>query len=236
MNLEAYLKTLAFVMTELMPVGALFYARPAIYEVLEVDPRGHYSRARQWRGGENTEVALVQGSTLAKRLPLVEQGYLLPPIPSREDLLLAGHFQAFVFPNEQNALDAAYLDAALCGKSSGLYPRRYDRYPAFELTNGMFVGRRYYFSQTNEGLETKLADLKTRLKQDFTPHSEGPIYWRLLSSWTEAPYYDMTQTIPFLAIDLDQMRENIPAYLEDTLYRMKAVKPDAKPEDENKEG
>jgi hypothetical protein len=187
-----YLTTLPLVPTASLAVGQLFWANH-IYEVIEIDNRG-YSRARQWRKEESTDVALIPHSRLAERLPVVEHGRLLPHYTTRDALLKDGQPVLYVFPEEQIALDAAYLDVALCGKQTSLYVRRKDHHPALEATNGMAVIREYYYMRTRHGLETNLPDIKQKSQLKLVPHREGPLYWRLLPSWNEVPY-DSQQTI-----------------------------------------
>jgi hypothetical protein len=210
MTREDYLRTLSVVDTASLPFGGLFWANDALYEVIEVDLQGH-SRARRWGGKESTDVALVPNSSLARRLPTVGQGYAIPALRSREALLHEGQFLSFVFPVEQNALDAANMDCKLCGTNSGLYVRRLERNPGFEVTNGMMILRRYYYMRINEGMETNLRDIKHRLQEELVRHHEGPMYWRLVPSWDDGPY-DTTQTLRMSAIDLRKLRN-----LEDTV-------------------
>ncbi|HLA44439.1 MAG TPA: hypothetical protein VJZ27_13435, partial [Aggregatilineales bacterium] len=115
MNFQDYLAALPLVDTASLPAGTLFWMDYRIYEIVELDSAG-YSRAREWRKDESTDVALVPGSRLAQRLAVVSHGRLLPRIDSREKLLHHGRPLSFVFPTEQNALDAASLDIALVGK------------------------------------------------------------------------------------------------------------------------
>src|SRR5258708_12819380 len=72
-----YLASLPEVETVRLPLHTLFYANGHIYEVVEVSTTG-YSKARQWRRDESTDVALVPNSFLTKRLPLVKMGRILP--------------------------------------------------------------------------------------------------------------------------------------------------------------
>lgn len=114
MNWSSYLNNLPLVKTASLPMGVLFIASGKIYEVTDVQG-DTYRKARQWRKDESTEVALVPNSSLARQLPVIDQGHLLPPIKSRNDLLQNGRYIIFIFPTEQNAIDCAYLDVALCG-------------------------------------------------------------------------------------------------------------------------
>jgi hypothetical protein len=199
MDIRQYLLNLPVVKTVSLPINALFWADNRLYEVTGTE-KG-YQKARQWRRGENTEVALAAESALAQRLPTLLEGRPLPMYASRNDLLKEGRPVSYVFPEEQNALDAAYLDTALCGAASGLYVRRHPQFPAFEVTNGLIVLRLYYFMRTTPGVDTQLANLKSRLEQSLTPHRDGPTYWRLLTSWSEAPYV-VEQTIAMRPVDL----------------------------------
>lgn len=201
MDWSNYLAKLPVVKTASLPVGTLFVANHLIYEVTEIQG-DTYCKARQWRKDETTEVTLVSHSSLARQLPVIEKGHLLPSIKSRNDLLQNGRYIIFIFPTEQNAIDCAYLDVALCGASSGLYVRRVDHDPAIEATNGVTIFRRYYYSRTAQGLTTNLADIKPRLGSPITTHREGPAYWRILPSWDEGPY-DNTKTITMRPINFN---------------------------------
>src|SRR5258707_6420468 len=108
----SYLATLPEVETVRMPAGTLFVANNLIYQVVEVKPDG-YARARQWRRDENTDVALVPDSFLARTLPVVKMGRILPVYRSRKELLSNGQTTGYVFPSEALAKDVAYLDVSL---------------------------------------------------------------------------------------------------------------------------
>jgi hypothetical protein len=207
MDIRDYLAQLPEVKTASLAKGFLFWAENRIYEVVDVD-EGGYSKARMWRQGEATEVALIPDSTLAKRLPLIARGRALPQYHSREDLLINRRPPAFVFPSEQNALGAAYLDVALCGERAGVYVRRHARHAAFEATNGLNVLRRYYFSRTEAGVETDLPDIKHTLDYALIPHQQGPMVWRLLPHWDESPH-DLNQTVAIRPITQEQLAELI---------------------------
>jgi len=207
MNLRDYLAQLPEVDTASLAKGFLFWAENRIYEVVEVD-EGGYSKARVWRHDESTEVALIPDSTLAKRLPLIARGRVLPQYQSRDDLLANRRPPAFVFPTEKNALGAAYLDAGLCGERAGVYVRRHGHHAAFEVTNGLNALRRYYFSRTSEGVETDLPDIKHTLDYELIPHQYGPMVWRLLPHWDESPH-DLNKTVAIRPITQDQLREMI---------------------------
>lgn len=211
-----------------MPKGAVFWADDGLYEVIEVERKG-FRRARGWRKDETTDVALEPNSPLAQRYPVKRQGYLLPSFASRNALLKSGQLACFVFPVEQLALDAAHLDTALCGTSSGLYVRRHARHPAFEVTNGAFIGRQYYFTRTNQGLNTNLADLKNRLQVTLIKHSDGEDHWRLLDSWEESPY-DVMQTQAIRPVELEDTIPNL--NLGDTLVNLKSLKDILPPDDD----
>ena len=206
MDIRNYLEQLPEVETASLAKGRLFWAENRIYEVIEVDQSG-YSKARVWRHDEATDVALIPNSTLAKRLPLIARGIALPQYQSRDDLLANGRPPAFVFPSEQNALGAAYLDTALCGSQrAGVYARRHDKHAAFEVTNGLNVLRRYYFSRTKENVDTDLPDIKHKLDYPLIPHQQGPMVWRLLPNWDESPH-DLTQTMAIRPITNTEFEE-----------------------------
>lgn len=211
MSITDYLAQLPVVETAALERGTLFWAENRIYEVVDVEDG--YSKARVWRHGEGTEVALIPNSTLAGRLPLVDRGILLPTYRSREDLLARGRPPAFVFPTEQNALGAAYLDVALCGQRAGVYVRRHARHAAFEATNGLNVLRRYYFSRTKENIDTDVRDIKYMLDYPLISHQEGPMVWRLLPHWDESPH-DLNQTMALRPISEEDFRRAVEAELE----------------------
>src|SRR5438477_12888270 len=97
MNTEVYLQTLLEVDTARMTRGTLFFANRLIYEVVET-AAGGFSKARQWRRDESTDVALVPGSFLARTLPLVRKGHILPKYRSRNELTDEGGPSGFLFP------------------------------------------------------------------------------------------------------------------------------------------
>jgi hypothetical protein len=183
-EVAAYIAELPEVRTSRLPEGALFWADGAIYQVSEVDARG-YQKARLWRHQEHREVALVPGSLLARHLPVVQRGRVLPVYRSQNDLLEDGNSSVFVFPTETLALDAAYLDVALIQRS-GPYVRQQEALPAFAVTDGIHLFRLYYYRESAHGRPTDLSSLRDR-RAGFRPraHTEGPGYWRLLPSWTE---------------------------------------------------
>jgi hypothetical protein len=212
MNLETYLASLKTVETTSLPIGALFVANYLIYEIIDSGINEDH-KARQWRKSQATEMALSTESSLALRLPVIIYGKWLPPYPSRDDLRVGGEPLIFAFTTEQNALEAAFLDVALCGSKSSLYVRRNERTPAFEVTNGLLLFRQYYFMRTTQGEKTNLPDIKHQLDKRLLPHHQGPLYWRLLLSWDESPY------------DLDQTVAYDPAYIEEMLRRLDSTSP-----------
>ena len=207
-----YIATLPDVETSRLPKGTLFLAQGHIYEVIETGSGG-YHKARIWRQTEVTDVALIPGSFPNKFLPLIQRGKLLPVYRSRLELTQNDKATCYVFPTESLALDAAYLDVALV-QSPGAYVRNQGTDPAFAVTDGVHVFRLYYYRQSAQNRKTDLSSLQVR-PLPFTPrlHTEGPGYWRLLPSWTEASTtpFDVTQqmkpvnTLP----DIDETRPNI---------------------------
>ena len=181
----AYLATLPEVETVRMPTGTLFVANGAIYQVVETTGGG-FSKARQWRRDESTDVALVPGSFLTKTLPLVKTGRILPVYRSRVELTDNGQPTGFIFPSETLAKDAAYLDTALI-MSAGAYVRNHHQEPGFAATDGTQIFRLYYFVRSAHGRPTHLvSNIVENPHCELVPHSEGPLYWRLLSSWQDA--------------------------------------------------
>lgn len=202
----AYIASLPEVDTSRLPRGTLFLAQGKIYQVIETGAGG-FHKAREWRQGEATDVALIQHSFPSKHLPLVARGRLLPVYRSRIELTQDGQPTCFVFPVESLALDAAYLDVALI-HSSGAYVRNQGHEPAFAVTDGVHMFRLYYYRQSAHGRLTNLSRLRER-PLPFTPrpHTEGPDYWCILPTWTEVTTaLDMTQqSMP--AVDLSLYSE-----------------------------
>ena len=195
-----YLASLPEVETVRLPLHTLFYANGHIYEVVEVSTTG-YSKARQWRRDESTDVALVPNSFLTKRLPLVKMGRILPVYRRRTELLEGGkedgQLRGFIFPTETLAKDAAYLDVALI-ISAGAYVRNHNQEPAFAVTDGAQIYRLYYFMRSLHDHDTYFAgNFVENPHCELRPHSEGPMYWRLLPSWQDnMPASRVTQAAP----------------------------------------
>lgn len=110
---------------------------------------------------------------------------MLPVYRSRIELTENDRATCFVFPTEDMALDAAYLDVALI-QSTGAYVRNQGHEPAFAVTDGVHVFRLYYYRESIHGRLTDLSNLHKHALP-FKPQSymQGPDYWRLLPSWTE---------------------------------------------------
>lgn len=189
----AYLTTLPEVETVRMPTGTLFVANSLIYQVVETKGGG-FSKARQWRRDESTDVALVPGSFLAKTLPLIKTGRILPVYRSRVELTDSGQATGFIFPTESLAKDAAYLDTSLI-MSAGAYVRNHHQEPAFAATDGTQIFRVYYFVRSVHGHPTSLmSNIVENPHCELRPHTEGPLYWHLLASWQDAfPLSKITQ-------------------------------------------
>jgi hypothetical protein len=188
-----YIAGLPEVETARLSKGTLFYAQERIYQVIETSGGG-YHKAREWRQTESTDVALIPGSFPSKFLPLVKRGRLLPVYRTRLELTHDDQPTCYVFPTESLALDASYLDVALI-QSPGAYVRNQGHDPSFAVTDGVHVFRLFYYRQSSQGRKADLSGLQVR-PLPFTPrpHTEGPGYWRLLSSWTEIiPNLEITQ-------------------------------------------
>jgi hypothetical protein len=211
---DAYVITLPEVETSRLLKGALFFAQGRIFQVIETNPGG-YHRAREWRMTETTDVALIPGSFLSKYLPLIQTGRLLPAYRSRTELSDEGRTTCYVFPNEDLARDSAYFDVALI-QSPGAYVRRQEHEPAFAATDGVHVFRLYFYRETQHGRRADLSMLQKRpLPYMPRAHTDGPGYWRLLSTWTESlPDIDMTQ--PMRAIRLDETLNALPVDVDPT--------------------
>jgi hypothetical protein len=181
---DAYIISLPEVDTARLPRGTLFVANGLVYQVTETGAGG-FSKARQWRRDESTDVALIPGSFLTKYMPLVRTGRLLPVYRSRTELTNDGQTRCFVFPTESLALDSAYLDVALI-MSAGAYVRNHNHEPAFAVTDGVHVFRLYYYVRSVHGRATTIANGTVEYPRcDLRPHTEGPAYWRVLPSWQE---------------------------------------------------
>jgi hypothetical protein len=166
-----------------MPVGTLFVANNLIYQIVEAKP----GRARQWRRDENTDVALVPDSFLARTLPVVKKGHILPVYRSRKELLADGETTGFVFPTEVLAKEAAYLDVSLI-LTAGAYVRAQGTEPAFAVTDGVQVFRLYYHGSHAIGRVVENPHCELRV------HTDGPGYWRLLPTWKDSfPAAKVTQ-------------------------------------------
>jgi hypothetical protein len=205
MNAEAYLQTLPEVDTVRLPKGTLFVANRLIYHVIEAG-NGGFSRARQWRREESTDVALVPNSFLTRTLPLVAKGRILPVYRSRTELTEGGSPRGFIFPSEALAKDAAYLDTSLI-ISAGAYVRNHEQAPGYAATDGVQIFRLYYFMKSDHGRSTHIAgNFTENPRVELRPHTEGPAYWRLLPSWQENfPASKVTQQSMPVVKSLDQM-------------------------------
>jgi hypothetical protein len=181
-QLQAFIQTLPEVETARLPVGTLFTTQGRIYQVIEARPGG-FHKARQWRSHEDTDVVLVAGSFLTNFLPLVTRGHLLPIYPTRDHLLERGEVMTYLFPEEKQALDAAYLDTALV-KSGDVYVRNHGRKPGFAITDGARLFRTYFYSRAVHNT-TVDEDITTATTIQFRPCTRGPLYWRLLPTWQD---------------------------------------------------
>lgn len=189
-SLGSYLASLPEVKTERLPDGTIFTANNMLYQVLSTGT-GRFRKARQWRCGEETDVALVADSYLTNFLALIEKGRLLPIYPLRSDLLEQSDYASYLFTEEQTALDAAYLDAALV-QSGDVYVRNHDREPAFSVTDGIHAFRLYYYERST-GRSSQQAVLARTIQ--FKLAVKGPMYWQLLPSWPKNSFWS-GETIP----------------------------------------
>ena len=184
MGAQTYLASLPEVETARLPRGTLFVADGLIYQVTDTGGGG-FSKARQWRRDEKTEVALIPNSIPAKYLPVVKRGRLLPVYRSRSELTVDGQPRSFLFPTEVFALDAAYLDVALI-LSPGAYVRNHSHEPAFAVTDGVHIFRLYYYSVSAHGLATTIGPAEYP-RAEMRPYQEGSPYWQLLPGWRDLP-------------------------------------------------
>lgn len=207
-KIAEYLSGLPEVDTARLPQGALFWAAGRIYQVVEASAGG-YHKAREWRKTEATDVALIPGSLPSRFLPLVTRGCLLPVYRTRLELTANDQPSCFVFPTEPLALDAAYFDVDLI-QSRGAYVRNHGEEPAFAVTDGVHYFRLYYYRLSASGRRTNLSSLEARpLPFVPRPHTDGPGYWRLLSSWLDAlPGIDTT--LQLRRVDPEQFRPDDP--------------------------
>jgi hypothetical protein len=186
-----YLSTLPEVDTARLPRGTLFVAEGIIFQVTETGGGG-FSKARQWRKGENTEVALIPGSFPSKYLRVVKKGRVLPVYRSRSELAGENGPLCFVFPTEMFALDAAYLDVSLV-LSPGAYVRNHNHEPAFAVTDGVHIFRLYYYRMSAQGTPTILTP---PTGSDLLTFNKGPAYWQFLPGYTQLPEIDLDVTRP----------------------------------------
>lgn len=197
-----YLSSLPGVQTSRMPLGTIFFADGQLYQVIEA-AAGGYHKARQWRQTEATDVALIPNSFPSRFLPVVDHGFILPTYTSRRDLMENDLTSCYVFPTEALAMDAAHLDADLV-RSPGAYVRAHVTDPAYEVTDGAHAYRLYYFRESVHGRATNLSCLRTHPRRfQPRPHTDGPGYWTLLSTWTEYGS-DVESTQPALSSGRDQ--------------------------------
>jgi hypothetical protein len=205
-----YLAGLPDVETSRLPKGTLFHAQGRLYEVIETGNSG-YHRAREWRRGEETDVALIPGSFWSKYLTVVRRGRLLPVYRTRLELTHDDQPTCYVFPVESLALDAAYLDVSLI-QNPGAYVRNQGNEAAFAVTDGVHVFRLYYYRQSTRGRKTDLTSLQARpLAFTPRPHTDGPGYWHLLPSWTELiPDLNVTQPMKPITNSLDDTTKTLP--------------------------
>ena len=203
-----YIANLPEVETSRLPKDTLFFAQGKIYQVIETGGSG-YHKAREWRQTEATDVALIPGSFPARYLPLVKRGYVLPVYRSRLELTENNQPTCYVFPTESLALDAAYLDVALI-HNGGAFVRNHGNEPAFAATDGVHVFRLFYYRVSQSGRKTNLSSLLVRpLAFHPSPHTDGPGYWQLLTSWTEiVPNPDITQQMRPISLVQNALEES----------------------------
>ena len=208
-----YIAGLPEVETARFPKGTLFYAQDRIYQVIETGSGG-YHKAREWRQTEATDVALIPGSFPSKYLPLVKRGKLLPVYRTRLELTHDDQPTCFVFPTESLALDAAYLDVALIQKSGRL---RAQPGPRSSLRRDGWCACLPVVLSTGSrrAAEKRICPVSRRGLCRYTPrpHTDGPGYWRLLSSWTEIiPDLDITQPMRPVQNSLAENDQTLPHY------------------------
>ncbi len=209
LTVAAYLDGLPEVDTARLPQGTLFWANGRIYQVIETGAGG-FHKAREWRKTEATDVALIPGSFPSRHLPLVSRGRVLPVYRSRIELTRAERATCYIFPTETLALDAAYLDVALI-QSAGAYVRNHGQEPAFTVTDGIHVFRLYYYRRSASGRRTDLSCLQAQsLPFKPEPHTQGPLYWRLIPHWIDdAQSTDVTQPL--------RLRDQVNPNMDETL-------------------
>jgi plasmid segregation protein ParM len=167
----------AKVPTRSLPEGALFVADDGvIYQVVLAGSAG-FRKAKRWGGSDKEAVALVPDSPLAYHYPVIEFGVPLPR-PRRSDLTTPdGQTSHYVFPNEEMARTAAYLDETLAWQSGCMARQETDRWT---LTDGMHQFRVYHYEKTGTGLAIDLALRFEAENIAAAPYSEGPDYWAFL--------------------------------------------------------
>jgi plasmid segregation protein ParM len=170
------------VATRSLPEGALFVAADGvIYQVVLAGSAG-LRKAKRWGGSDQEIVALVPDSPLSHNYPVVEYGTPLPR-PKRADLTDAdGQVSHFIFPSEQLARAAAFLDETLAWQAGCMARQEQDRW---FLTDGMHSFRVYHYQATENG---RRLDLETRFAAEeiqVVPYTQGPAYWSYLPSVIE---------------------------------------------------
>jgi plasmid segregation protein ParM len=184
------------VATRSLSEGTLFVAADGtIYQVVLAGSAG-FRKAKRWGGTEQEAVALVPDSPLAYHYPVVEYGTPLPR-PKRADLTDPdGEASHFVFPEENLARAAAFLDETLAWQAGCMARHENDRW---FLTDGLHQFRVYHYEKAEDG---KPVDLVTRFEKEniqANPHTGGPAYWSFLPQATSPTPPPTTTTEPTTA-------------------------------------
>ncbi len=161
--------------TRSLPEGALFVADDGtIYQVVLAGSAG-FRKAKRWGGTDREAVALVPDSPLAYHYPVVEHGNPLPRLTRADLTTTGGQASHFLFPTEELARAAAYLDEALAWQSGCMARKERQRWL---LTDGLHQFRVYHYERTEEG---QPLDLAARFAEvQVLPYTQGPSYWSYL--------------------------------------------------------
>lgn len=180
------------VRTETLPEGALFVSPGGVlYQVVMARAAG-FRKAEPWPwipygwSGDTERpnaVALVPGSFLARKYPVIAEGLRLPTL-TRSDLLAAdGKPSHYLFPTEQLAKLAAQLDQTLA-RQAGLTARQEN--DRWLLTDGKHTFRVYHYRRGDDGSEVALTARFAAERIAPIPCEQGPAYWRYIPAWEES--------------------------------------------------
>ena len=182
-------KPLKTIHTDTLAAGALFVSPDGVlYQVVTAG-----RKAERWPPNDRSvatekshTVALMPGSFLARRYPVVAEGTSLPTMKWADFLGSGKQPSHYTFPEEELARLAAWLDQALA-HPSGLGARQ--EHARWILSDGQDTFRVYHYQFDSQGEEI---DLSTRFyDKGAEEHIEaltcyqGPHYWQYIPDWEE---------------------------------------------------